>query len=201
MTKPRPRRARSGPEIDEVSWRYLCDATTPEDDAEYGWRLITLEFGDDGRPGIDPSPTGKTAKQLWAGYGHDIVKWWAGERPGTRPRCWWRYTAPEPRRRIGGTGMTRREVFGRPNYLANYQLPEADDWITREDKRWYPYKDNPRAVSVDPDDPPTFESQAAYLKRLGLLLPREEKRLTPDDFTPEWIELKPQRSPQPNAFR
>jgi hypothetical protein len=79
--------------------------------------------------------------------------------------------------------------------LPNYQLPEAGDWITREDKRWYPYKDNPPAVPVDPDDPPTFESQAAYLKRLKLLLPGEEKQLTPDDFTPEWIELKPQRSP------
>jgi hypothetical protein len=143
MTKARPRRARSEAEIDGVSWRYLCDATTPEDDEEHGWRLITLEFGDDGWPSIDPSPTGKTAKQLWAEYGQDIVKWWAGERPGTRPRCWWRYSAPEPRRRIGGKGMPRREEFG------SYQVPEAGDWITREDKRLHPYKDNPPAVLID----------------------------------------------------
>ena len=49
-------------------------------------------------------------------------------------------------------------------------------------------------MEVDPDDRPSFESQAAYLKRLKLLLPGEEKRLTPDDFTPEKIEPKPWHS-------
>ena len=171
MTKPRPRRARSEAEIDGPSWRFLCDATTPEDDEEYGWRLITLEYGDDGWPGVDPSPTGKTAKQLWAKYGQEIVKWWAGERPGTRPWCWWKYEAPEPRKRLGGVGTARSD------YLPDFKLPPTDAF-----------------VAVDPDDPPSFESQAAYLKRLGLLLPGEEKRLVRHDFAPEAIEPKPPHS-------
>jgi len=49
-------------------------------------------------------------------------------------------------------------------------------------------------VPVDPNDPPTFESQAAYLKRLGLLLPGEEKRLAPKAFAPERIEPNSQHS-------
>ena len=37
-------------------------------------------------------------------------------------------------------------------------------------------------IEIGPDDPSTFESEAAHLKRLRLLLSGEQKRLTPDDF-------------------
>jgi hypothetical protein len=40
-------------------------------------------------------------------------------------------------------------------------------------------------VAIDPNDPPTFESQAAYLKRHGLLLAGEERRLKKADWEPE----------------
>jgi hypothetical protein len=202
VTKPRPRRERVE-EIDGVSWRYLNDATTDQDRAEEGWLLDTLEFNllpaadaiesNRGIPVVDP-PTGKSTEQLWADYGRDIVKWWINDQPGTRPRCWWRFSAPEPRRRLGGTGVTREEVWGRPDYMPDFQLPASDSWLTREGKRWHPFADDPLAVPVDPKDPPTFESQAAYLKRLGLLLPGEENRLAPDAFTPERIEPDPQHS-------
>jgi hypothetical protein len=51
-------------------------------------------------------------------------------------------------------------------------------------------------ISRDPRDPPAFESQAAYLRRLGLLLPGEELRLKMDDFVdelvlPELSEVRP----------
>ena len=42
-------------------------------------------------------------------------------------------------------------------------------------------------VAIDPDDPPTFESQAAYLKRHGLFLSGEERRLRKADWEPEAI--------------
>ena len=42
-------------------------------------------------------------------------------------------------------------------------------------------------VAPDPDDPPRFESEASYLRRLDLLLPDELKRLTEADFEPETI--------------
>src|SRR5262249_30919279 len=111
-------------------------------------------------------------KQLWAENGQDIVKWWAGERPGTRPWCWWKYEAPEPRKRVGGVGTARDD-----EYLPDFKLPAANAF-----------------VAVDPDDPPIFQSQAAYLERLGFFLPGEEKRLAPDAFTPEKIEPKPWHS-------
>ena len=65
-------------------------------------------------------------------------------------------------------------MAGNPEYLPDFKLPRADAF-----------------AAVDPDDPPSFESQAAYLKRLGLLLHGEEKRLVPDDFAAERIEPKP----------
>jgi hypothetical protein len=34
-----------------------------------------------------------------------------------------------------------------------------------------------RGIAIDPDDPPTFESQAAYLKRHGLFLAGEARRM------------------------
>jgi hypothetical protein len=37
------------------------------------------------------------------------------------------------------------------------------------------------------DDPPVFESQAAYLDRLGLLAPGEKRRLRNADFEPETL--------------
>jgi hypothetical protein len=42
-----------------------------------------------------------------------------------------------------------------------------------------------KGVAIDPDDPPTFESQAAYLKRRGLFLAGEERRLKKVDFEAE----------------
>jgi hypothetical protein len=124
-----------------VSWRYLNDATTDQDREEpHCWLIDTLDFNltEKDFP-VVPPPTGKSTEQLWKEYGDEVIRWWIKGQPGTRPRCWWRFTAPEPR----------------------------------------------REVPVGPDAPPTVESEAAYLKRLGLLLPGEEKRLATDDFAPE----------------
>ena len=50
----------------------------------------------------------------------------------------------------------------------------------------------PRLGTIDPADPPTFESQATYLRRLDLLLPGESERLTAADSEPELIEADPE---------
>ncbi len=42
-------------------------------------------------------------------------------------------------------------------------------------------------VAIDPGDPPRYESEASYLRRLGLLLPGESKRLRKADFDPEVV--------------
>ncbi|WMT78857.1 hypothetical protein [Bradyrhizobium sp. Ash2021] len=190
MTKARPRRERSEPEIDEMSWRYLCDASTPEDKER--WLYHTLDF-DELELAIEEPPTGKRTSELWAEFGDKVVAWWAKERPGTRPRCWWKYSAKEPRRRLGGVGITRRAALGWDEYVADHGLPDPKGWLTLENLNLHPHW-QPTAVPdpapIDPIDPPKFESQAAYLKRLGLLLPGEAARLGVADYKPETIVLE-----------
>jgi hypothetical protein len=42
-------------------------------------------------------------------------------------------------------------------------------------------------VAIDPDDPPAYESQAAYLERHDLFLPGERRRLRKADCEPERV--------------
>lgn len=44
-----------------------------------------------------------------------------------------------------------------------------------------------KGVAIDPNNPPRFESQAAFLKRQGLFLAGEERRLRKVDYEPETI--------------
>jgi hypothetical protein len=179
MTKPRPRRDRTEPEIDEQSWRFLCDAPTAEDLESWLQHTLQFDLGEIGS--IVTPPTGKTTSELWQQFGADVLAWWIKENPGTRPWCWWKFAAPEPRRRVGGVGVTDREACGQGVYIADYGLPDSEGWMM--EKRFLPQSESGLPV-FDPDDPPQFESQAAYLKRLALFEPGEEKRPKPDAFTP-----------------
>jgi hypothetical protein len=192
MTKPRPRRDRDEIEIDPVSWRFLNDATTPGDEAEHGWLLLTLEFNDLEYAIVQP-PTGKRTSDLWAQYGPEIISWWAKEQPGTRPQTWWKFSAPEPRRRVGGVGSTKSEICGDPEYIAAYGLPNPANFVLPEDLAWLPWREH-AGSAVDYDDPPKFESQAAYLSRLELLQPGENKRLTVSDFEPQAFAIEELRA-------
>ena len=44
-----------------------------------------------------------------------------------------------------------------------------------------------KGAAIDPNDPPRFESQATYLRRLGLFLAGEERRLRKADFEAETV--------------
>ncbi|GAB2582498.1 hypothetical protein GCM10027066_24880 [Dyella jejuensis] len=100
---------------------------------------------------------------------------WIKTKPGTRPAMWWRYDAPrldpaqlgrwsrtvlaprliETRRKLSGEGMPLHEAL---NYAPShhYGIPA-----------WF----------GDPDNPPAFESQRAYLKRHSLPLPAERRQV------------------------
>jgi hypothetical protein len=104
---------------------------------------------------------------------HHVKRW-----PGTRPARWWEYSAPEPRRRLGGTGTPLHECSA---YIAPFEYGIPSAWRTHGD---YFTSGTP----IDPADPPRFESEAKYLLRLGLLLPGERERLCPRDFWLERIE-------------
>ena len=135
---------------------------------------------------------------LWADHGAEITAQWAAENPGTRPSLWWRYdaprwspparhadyyaadTLPEPRQRLGGTGTPAHEVLA---YSPRWPYGVPLDWVHPSDPKHYGPEF--KGVPIDPNDPPTYESQASYLQRHGLLLPGEA--LPDDAFEPETV--------------
>ena len=83
----------------------------------------------------------------WEG---EVSNLWTPEPggPGTRPWAWWQFEAPKSRRQISGRGEPLEgspTSFGKPT-----------SW-----KR------------IDPSDPPEYESERAYLERLGLSMKNE----------------------------
>jgi hypothetical protein len=90
----------------------------------------------------------------WRQIGAALVVWHVEECPGSRPWAWWRLEAPEPRRLYTGEPHmcparqrhgAAADYFGAPHV---YGCTEC--FIER------------------------YESQAHFLRRLGLLLPQEE---------------------------
>ncbi len=134
--------------------------------------------------------------ELWNRYCDAIIADYAQEYPGFRPGRWWKYTAPEMRKRVGGIGTPCHEVL---EYSRSFKYGLPVDWITPWQVEFYsrPTPDNYgnfakpitpghfNGVAIDPNDPPVYESQAAYLKRHGLFMPGERKQLTAADFEPE----------------
>lgn len=112
-------------------------------------------------------------RPLWEAHSAAILADWIAAHPGTRPSCWWRYEAPragssiEPRRLLRGEGKPLHEVRNvAPSYT--YGIPV---WCG------------------DPANPPLFETQHAYLKRHGLLIPGERQLRSEPQPHPARIEL------------
>ena len=123
-------------------------------------------------------------RATWDEISEEFVARWAEQRPGTRPRHWWGFDAPEPRRRVGGIGQAACEVLADAEA---YQLGIPTSWV----EPWHVdlYGPDFTGVAVDSEDPPVFESQAEFLRRLALALPGELERLTPADFEPEALDV------------
>jgi hypothetical protein len=98
------------------------------------------------------------ALAAWHAVRREVLPQWIAKHPGTRPLAWWRYEAPAPMRRIV-------QGRGRP--------PGGDPLICG----W------PENL-LERTDHVAIESQAAYLKRHGLLSAEEESALLPEAFTP-----------------
>ncbi len=158
-------------------------------------------------------------RAAWAQVGAEILETRAREQPGTRPHHWWLFDAPrqpagnfpecyydgklpEPRHRLGGTGTPAHEVLAN---VPNYSFGIPTDWVSKWQADYYNgrrrdihgkrigteyHEGHFAGLPIDPSDPPTFESEASYLQRLGLLLPGEFERLSEDDFQPEAIEAE-----------
>lgn len=153
---------------------------------------------------IDPEES--KARAYWETNRKQILKDWIRTAPGTRPPAWWKYDVPEmARQRIAGTGDPAWEHLG---YVLSYRLGIPDLWVSEFDTQYYngkarhvdghiiptDYKDGDfTGKAVDPNDPPTYESQASYLRRLELFAPGEERRLPVDAFEPETITIEEEK--------
>jgi hypothetical protein len=153
-------------QLSDLQWDFLCGRPLPKQSFEAF--AIEIDFN-------------KNNRELWESHRDVVLAEHVKENPGTRPALFWQYDAlrlpigtfpgahydgelPEPRKRIGGTGTPAYEVTSiGPGF--SYGIP--DIW-----------------VGIDPDDPPIFESQAAFLKRHGLLFAGEEKRAS---FEPKTV--------------
>jgi hypothetical protein len=111
----------------------------------------------------------------WEEAQKELLPEWIREHPCTRPFVWWKHSAPEPRRRVGGTGRRPEDP------LFNFGLP-ACSWI-----------------GVDINDPPKFESEAAFLIRHGLLTSQEKQWLEDHPEALEPVTLEEIRI-EPNPF-
>jgi hypothetical protein len=135
----------------------------------------------------------------WQAVRDSLLGEWIPERPGTRPWAWWQFEAPEARRRLGGTGNRWADVHGddrKQRFL--FGLPT--DWLSQSLVDYYngrglvqkdrncwnlDYKEGAFPfVGVDANDPPRFESEAAYLQRHGVLT-KPELKLPQSAFEPE----------------
>ncbi len=106
-------------------------------------------------------------RKLWPELGAEVVAYCAENSPGERPWAWWRIVAPETRIRLGGRGVLLRDLGAL--------------WAVKPDWCGYPTKWSARDFGTG-KAVPCFESSAAYLRRLGLLLPGEARRIKRVDF-------------------
>jgi hypothetical protein len=120
-------------------------------------------------------------RRAWDELRGSLLPAWSRERPGTRPYAWWRFEAPERRRRIDGQPHPFDDK-ARTLHVAQSNRPEF--WKAAYDLRW----GMPRAFipPFDDDvhddfmqnilhgrDSQIFEPEWSYLQRLGLLLPED----------------------------
>lgn len=119
----------------------------------------------------------------WSRVRNSVLRTWIAEHPGTRPYAWWCFDAPGVRERVGGTGTPKHEVL---KYAPVYDFGIPKYWITQQDitlRRKAGFKGKP----LDKNNPPLYESQAAFLQRHGLLSEEEMEILPADAYDLEVI--------------
>lgn len=154
-------------------------------------------------------------EELWNRNRDYVLMRWIDNRPCTRPGCWWEFDSPRQvidgfpadvwnfpavRQRLGGIGTPNYEVL---NYVPSFLLGMPASWVQQRDVDYYngrakdihgnPIVNNKegdfKGLAIDPDDPPVYESQAAYLQRHNLLTPAELLHLKkhPELLEPEKV--------------
>ncbi len=167
--------ARRDESLTPGEWAWLLDLPAPADaDAAERW---ALDFAaDEFRPGR------LSAFELWCEQQGAALAAHIAEHPGTRLSHWWRYSPLGLRERIGGVGTPAHEWLA---YAPAFRFGVPATWPTREEAAQYGRER--RKHGVDPDNPPTYESQAAFLRRHKLLSRVEAAQLGPEAYEPESI--------------
>jgi hypothetical protein len=89
------------------------------------------------------------------------------------------------RKRLGGVGSTQDEISN-ATPVFHYGVPRYWKLLT-DDELYQKLGIELSGVPIDMDDPPTFESEAAYLRRNDLFVPGERTRLTRADYYPNAV--------------
>lgn len=143
------------------------------------------------RPPENPFSESPVSRQTWERHCDRVLAEWVRVYPGTRPSHWWRYSAPEPRQRLGGQGTPITEVSA---IKAGLFMGIPSGWLDRawvEDARARGDTRLNYSWAIDPGNPPIFEGEAAYLARLRLFLKGERTRTPRELFEPVSIEGGP----------
>ena len=133
MLKRRVGKLHTSGELLPVELAFLRDEELPGDrpfsDDCAMWSMLGMAGGWGGpyQP-RDPDgflgPARPSVFDMWQAVGKSIVAEWAGNAPGTRPRCWWKFDAPEPR----GAGETQAEYLRRHGLL----LPGEEEQLVHD---------------------------------------------------------------------
>jgi hypothetical protein len=115
----------------------------------------------------------------------------------------------ELRLRLGGVGDPKFEHLG---YVPTFDCGVPDSWLTQDEVELYSGRRRDihgdlipigrsdfAGKAIDPKNRPCFESQAAYLRRHGLLEPTETRWLKPKDFQPETVNVSEDDEDQPRV--
>lgn len=154
----RSKRRRAG--YDEEHVRHLLRGV-------YIWPGAGFSLAGPGR-GVDREAMRKGWDELRA----DLLPAWIDEHPGTRPYAWWEFDAPERRRRTDGA-VHPFDDRGR-NEEIERRTQEHPEF---REQAYKLFRGMPNCLFTRDDFAAEWESEAAYLDRLGLLTPAEKERL------------------------
>ena len=151
---------------------------------------------------------GPTIGDFWKVCREEIIAAWIKKHPCTRPFYWWFRECVSQRKRLGGIGTPAHEVLSIAPH-SRRGIPES--WVAQWQVEYYngrakdihgniiptTYTDGHfKGKAIDPEDPPAYESEAAYLDRNGLLTTGEKTYLNkhPELLAPEKVKLDNENS-------
>ena len=129
--------------------------------------VLSVGIDDTARSTFDEA----TFREAWLELKDTLLPKWIRQHPRSRPYAWWRYDAPERRKRIDG----KPHPFGNPEQNAAVNriaaLPDAQPQYREWSYRLCYGK--PIRLIVPDDHAAKYETQVDFLSRLELLNPDE----------------------------